>query len=112
VTVPRGGWDPGEYERLAAIAVAAVARHVAESQSGDVPVGSPAPLPELIQRLELRSLIRDGGLEPERFEPWLERMLEHSVRLHHPAQIDECKREILQKRFEPELPILVIVALA
>jgi len=87
VTVPRGGWDPGEYERLAAIAVAAVARHVAESQSGDVPVGSPAPLPELIQRLELRSLIRDGGLEPERFEPWLERMLEHSVRLHHPAQI-------------------------
>jgi L-2,4-diaminobutyrate decarboxylase len=82
-----GSWDPGEYERLAAVAVAAVARHVEESQDGAVPVGRPPPLPDLIERLELRSLIRDGGLEPERFEPWLERMLEHSVRLHHPAQI-------------------------
>jgi L-2,4-diaminobutyrate decarboxylase len=87
VTRPAGSWESGEYERLAAIAVAAVARHVEESQAGRVPVGSPPPLPELIERLELRELIRDGGLEPDSFEPWLERMLDHSVRLHHPAQI-------------------------
>jgi L-2,4-diaminobutyrate decarboxylase len=80
-------WDIAEYERLAALAVAAVARHVEESQAGEVPVGSPPPLPELIDRLELRSLIRDRRLDPERFEPWLAEVLEHSVRLHHPAQI-------------------------
>src|SRR5829696_1571191 len=80
-------WDTAEYERLAAIAVAAVARHVEESQAGEVPVGSPPPLPELIERLGLRSLIREGRLDPECFEPWLAEVLEHSVRLHHPAQI-------------------------
>jgi len=81
------GWDPGEYERLAGVAVAAVARFVAESQAGDVPVGSPPPLPELIDTLRLRSLIREGGLDEESFEPWLGDMLAHSVRLHHPGQI-------------------------
>ncbi|MFL6019730.1 MAG: pyridoxal phosphate-dependent decarboxylase family protein [Gaiellaceae bacterium] len=80
-------WDSAEYERLAAVAVAAVARFVHESQSAHAPVGSPPPLPDLIERLGLRSLVRDGGLDAERFEPWLGSVLENSVRLHHPAQI-------------------------
>ena len=82
-----GRWEIAEYERLAEIAVAAVTRHVEESQIGDVPVGSPPPMPELIDELGLRSLIRDGGLDAASFGPWLARMLERSVRLHHPAQI-------------------------
>jgi L-2,4-diaminobutyrate decarboxylase len=80
-------WDIAEYERLADIASAAVARFVRESQEADVPVGSPPPLPELIEQLRLRELIRGEGLDLERFEPWLEQYLAHSVRLHHPAQI-------------------------
>ena len=80
-------WRTGEYEQLAAIAVAAVARYVEESQAADVPVVSPPPLPELIDRLDLRSLVREGGLDVERFEPWLEQVLENSTRLHHPAEI-------------------------
>ena len=52
-----------------------------------MPVGSPPPLPELVDRLDLRSLVRAGGLDAERFEPWLADVLAHSVRLHHPAQI-------------------------
>jgi len=87
VTDGAGHWDSAEYERLAEIAVAAVTRHVEESQVGEVPVGSPPPLPELVERLELRSLVRAGGLDAERFEPWLAEVLAHSVRLHHPAQI-------------------------
>jgi L-2,4-diaminobutyrate decarboxylase len=82
-----GHWDSAEYERLTEIAIAAVTRHVDESQAGEVPVGSPPPLPELIDRLDLRSLVRAGGLDAERFEPWLAEVLAHSVRLHHPAQI-------------------------
>jgi L-2,4-diaminobutyrate decarboxylase len=80
-------WDIGEYERLAAIATAAVTRFVDESQRGAVPVGSPPPLPKLIERLRLRELIRDERLDGDVFEPWLEDVLAHSVRLHHPDQI-------------------------
>jgi L-2,4-diaminobutyrate decarboxylase len=80
-------WDVAEYERLAQTAVAAVARYVEESQTADVPVGSPPELPDLIDQLGLRSLIRTGGLDTDSFEPWLGRVLENSVRLHHPAQI-------------------------
>jgi L-2,4-diaminobutyrate decarboxylase len=87
VTDSAGGWDVGEYQQLAEVAVAAVARYVAESQAGEKPVGAPPPLPELIDRLELRSLVRDGGLGADAFEPWLERMLDHTVRLHHPSEI-------------------------
>jgi L-2,4-diaminobutyrate decarboxylase len=80
-------WDVAEYQRLADTAVAAVARYVEQSQAGDVPVGSPPELPDLIDQLGLRSLIRTGGLDTDSFEAWLDRVLENSVRLHHPAQI-------------------------
>jgi L-2,4-diaminobutyrate decarboxylase len=82
-----GGWEPGEYERLAGIAVAAVARYVEESQAGETPVGSPPPLADLVEELELRTLVRRGGMDADRFEEWLGRMLARSVRLHHPAQV-------------------------
>jgi L-2,4-diaminobutyrate decarboxylase len=81
------GWHPGEYQRLAGIAVAAVARYVEESEAGETPVGSPPPLADLIDELELRTLVRRGGLDADRFEEWLGHMLARSVRLHHPAQV-------------------------
>jgi L-2,4-diaminobutyrate decarboxylase len=87
VSRPAGGWEGGEYERLAAVALPAVARYVEESQRGTRPVSAPPPLEELIERLDLRRLARDGGLDGEDFAAWLERVLEHSVRLHHPAEI-------------------------
>jgi L-2,4-diaminobutyrate decarboxylase len=80
-------WDIAEYERLAATAVAAAARYVEESQSGARRVAGPPPLPELIERLELRALLREGRLDAERFGPWIDDVLAHSTRLHHPAQI-------------------------
>ena len=80
-------WDIAEYERLAAIAVAAVAGYVEESQVAGVPIVHPPPLGELVDQLELRQLIRRGGLDAERFEHWLGRVLENSTRLHHPAEI-------------------------
>ena len=82
-----GRGDPAEYERLAGIAVAAVARHVDESQAGEVPVGSSPPLTDLVDELELRTLVHPGGLDADGFEEWLGRVLARSVRLHHPAQV-------------------------
>ena len=80
-------WDVSEYERLAGIATAAVARFVEESQGAEEPVGAPPPLPELIGKLRLRELVRGERLDAATFEPWLENVLTHSVRLHHPAEI-------------------------
>jgi L-2,4-diaminobutyrate decarboxylase len=80
-------WEPAEYERLATIAVAAVARYVEESESAAVPIVSPPPLADLVDELDLRELVRRGGLDADRFEPWLGQVLEHSTRLHHPAEI-------------------------
>jgi L-2,4-diaminobutyrate decarboxylase len=80
-------WDIAEYDELAAIAVRAVTRYVAESQSAEVPIVSPPPLPELVDLLDLRSLVREGGLDAERFEAWLAQVLDNSTRLHHPAEM-------------------------
>jgi L-2,4-diaminobutyrate decarboxylase len=80
-------WDIAEYERLAAIALAAVTRYVEESQDGTATVGSPPPLPELIDKLRLRELVRGERLDAETFETWVQDMLAHAVRLHHPAEI-------------------------
>jgi L-2,4-diaminobutyrate decarboxylase len=84
---PAGRWETAEYERLAELALAAVTRHVDESLRGDKPVGAPPSLEELVGRLDLRRLARDGGLDAESFGPWLDKVLDHSVRLHHPAEM-------------------------
>src|SRR5918994_285109 len=63
------------------------ARYVGESRAGETPVGSPPPLADLVEELELRTLVRRGGMDADRFEEWLDRMVAHSVRLHHPAQV-------------------------
>ena len=87
MTDAQGLWDIAEYERLAAIATAAVARFVDESQGAAEAVGAPPPLPQLIERLRLRELVRGERLDEDAFEPWVEDVLAHSVRLHHPAMI-------------------------
>jgi L-2,4-diaminobutyrate decarboxylase len=80
-------WDVDAYERAAAVAVAAVARYVGRSQSGDGPAVSAPPVEQLFAELDLRRLIRDGGLDGDGFGPWLDAVLERSTSLHHPGQL-------------------------
>jgi L-2,4-diaminobutyrate decarboxylase len=80
-------WDAAEYERLAAVAVPAVARWVRESETGEPPPVDVLAIGELIEELDLRRLIREGGLDGERFEDWLATMLARSTRLHHPGEL-------------------------
>ena len=80
-------WDVEEYERAAARAVAAVARYVAASQAGEGPAVSAPPPGDVERELDLRRLIREGGLGPDGFEPWLEALLRRSTRLHHPGEL-------------------------
>jgi L-2,4-diaminobutyrate decarboxylase len=80
-------WDAAEYERLAGVAVPALSRFVRESESGEPPpVDFTAPA-ELIEELDLRRLIREGGLDAEGFEDWLATVLARSTRLHHPREL-------------------------
>ena len=80
-------WDVEEYERAAARAVAAVARYVAASQAGQGPAVSAPPPGDVERELDLRRLIRQGGLGADGFEPWLEALLRRSTRLHHPGEL-------------------------
>jgi L-2,4-diaminobutyrate decarboxylase len=80
-------WDGAEYERLAGVAVPTVARWVLQSETGEPPPVDAPPLADLIEELDLRRLIREGGLDAERFEDWLATMLAHSTRLHHPGEL-------------------------
>jgi L-2,4-diaminobutyrate decarboxylase len=80
-------WDVAEYERAAARAATAVARYVARSQAGDGPAVSAPPLDGVRRELDLRRLIREGGLDAETFGPWLDAVLERTTRLHHPGEL-------------------------
>src|SRR5918995_5555629 len=40
-----------------------------------------------MEELELRRLIREGGLGEENFENWLDAMLARTTRLHHPGEL-------------------------
>jgi L-2,4-diaminobutyrate decarboxylase len=80
-------WDVAQYERLAQTAIGALARYVERSQAGEGEVVSVRPLAELIEELELRGLIREGGLSEENFESWLDTMLAGTTRLHHPGEL-------------------------
>src|ERR687892_1610771 len=80
-------WDVGEYGRAAARAVAAVARYVAASQAGEGTAVSAPPPGDVERELDLRRLIREGGLGPAGSEPWLGALLRRSTRLHHPGEL-------------------------
>lgn len=80
-------FDVEEYERTASHAIGAVASYVRRSQAGDGPAVSVPPPAQVRDELGLRELIRDGGLDAGGFEPWLERLLERTARLHHPGEM-------------------------
>jgi L-2,4-diaminobutyrate decarboxylase len=81
------GWDPSEYEQAAAIAVAALVDYVGQSAAGDGPAVSAPPMSELFEDLDLRRLLREGGLDVAGLEPWLATLLAHTTRLHHPGEL-------------------------
>ena len=79
--------DPNEFRVLAGATVEALAEHVERATAGAEPVRSPAPPGEVAAALGLSDLLDGHRLDAESFGPWLERYLEHSTRLHHPAEL-------------------------
>jgi L-2,4-diaminobutyrate decarboxylase len=80
-------WDPDEYERAAGLAVAALSGYVTRAQRGEGPADSAPPLEQVIEELDARRLVREGGLGPDDFGAWLDALLERTVRMHHPGEL-------------------------
>jgi L-2,4-diaminobutyrate decarboxylase len=56
-----------------------------QSQNGQAPVIRQKPIAEIIHRLELERLVREGGLEGDALVQFLNPYLENTTRLDHPA---------------------------
>ncbi len=75
-----------ELRAAAGAAIEALARYVETSAAGDGAVVARRSPAAVIEELDLRRLVREGGLHAGSFGEWLERYLAHSTRLHHPAE--------------------------
>ena len=79
--------DAHELRAAATAAIETLASYVEQSAAGAHPaLARPAPA-DVVASLDLRPLLRDGGLDVESFGPWLERYLADSTRLHHPGEL-------------------------
>jgi L-2,4-diaminobutyrate decarboxylase len=81
------GMDEKEFRTAAAAAIDVLAGYLAESSAGDGPAVARRAPAAVRGGLELRRLVRDGGLDAGSFGPWLERYLADSTRLHHPGEL-------------------------
>lgn len=71
----------------ARIVAEALENYHRESLSRRAPVISQPPLSQLIETLELERLATEGGLEGDGLKRFLQRYLEATTRLHHPAYL-------------------------
>jgi len=69
----------------ARLAIEVLEAYLRDSQAGQEPTIRQPPLRELVETLGVEALLRDGGLEGERFREFLERYLSSTTRLHHPG---------------------------
>jgi L-2,4-diaminobutyrate decarboxylase len=87
VLVERDTWSRAEYEQAAHTAIEQLATYVDSSQRGTRPAIVQPSIENNIDALGLRSLIRGGGLDSERFSDFLATYLERTTGLHHPGSL-------------------------
>jgi L-2,4-diaminobutyrate decarboxylase len=80
-------WQPGEYEEAATRAIEVLGRYVERTQLGDGPALSRPPLSEVERDLDLRRLIREGGMTAADVDGFIEEYLERGNRKHHPGSL-------------------------
>jgi L-2,4-diaminobutyrate decarboxylase len=85
--VQRGTWSKTEYEQAARAAIEQLATYVDSNQRGAQPAVVQPSIEDNIETLELRSLIRGGGLDSESFSDFLGTYLERTTGLHHPGSL-------------------------
>ena len=65
----------------------ALDRYLDEIEERRQPVLTQAPMSELADRLQIRELVRDGGLHGDRLQAFLADYLENAVHIQHPANM-------------------------
>lgn len=75
------------FEQTAIDALARLRSHVEASSRGQQPASGYAPLARVLDNLEIERWIVEGGMNRASFDAFLERYLQHSVQLHHPAHV-------------------------
>ncbi len=76
-----------EFARTARATLDALERHGRESSHADGPAIAAGPLDDMIERLELRRWMRDGGMDEHGFARFLDRYLANTTRLDHPGYV-------------------------
>ena len=74
-------------EEAGRIMLRALSQYVDESQSGSGPVVTLEPLSSISKELQLDRYIREGGLDLQGLQTFLQSYLRHSMHMHHPAYI-------------------------
>jgi glutamate/tyrosine decarboxylase-like PLP-dependent enzyme len=86
-TSTRHAWSVDEFAEAAGLTVGALADYVDASQRAASPVLSVEPIEQVMAALDLRRLVRAGGMDSERFAEFLDAYLKRTTRLHHPGSL-------------------------
>ena len=76
-----------DYHKFAAKTVELLSQYLKESQEGKVPVLQQMPAQKLGEALNLNQLIKEGGLNLEQMQAFLQTYFENSQHMHHPQYI-------------------------
>jgi L-2,4-diaminobutyrate decarboxylase len=79
--------DAHEFRTAATSSIEALATYLEESAGGERPALARREPAAVIADLDLRRLVREGGLDARTFGPWVEGYLADSTRLHHPGEL-------------------------
>ncbi len=78
---------PDEFARTARATLDALERYARDSSRAHGPAIGIGPLDDMIERLDLRRWVRDGGMDEHGFAGFLERYLANTTRLDHPGYV-------------------------
>jgi L-2,4-diaminobutyrate decarboxylase len=87
VLVERHTWSIEDFEQAVRTALDKLAAYVDASQRGIHPAVSVPPIDEVAEALDLRRLVREGGMDPDGFASFLDGYLERTTRIHHPGSL-------------------------
>ena len=79
--------DFADFESVFADAVKLCGAEIHQQQSGQTPASGYAPLPRILDDLDVATWLREGGMQRKSFNEFLRTYLDYSVKLRHPKHI-------------------------
>src|SRR5919201_1299480 len=80
-------WSVEDFDQAARATIERLAAYIDASQRGAEPAASTPPIEEVVEALDLRRLVREGGMDPDGFANFLDGYLERTTRIHHPGSL-------------------------